>query len=245
MTNRGAVVDAAGLARAGRLATRAGLVEGFGHLSVRLPSGTILVTPQKALALGRPEECCELAVDGSRVGGEGDPPAEVALHLAIYAARPEIAAVARTHPPSILAFSSLGRTLPVVHGLGAFVGILPVHDDHLLCTTAEQGRDVAAGMGSGGVILRGNGLVTVGSTLPEAMVRAFWAQEAAHFYLWAASAGEPRAYTAEQVEARDDPSYRHADRTGGWHRPHSPFQRAWEYYQWRYGDPVDEAVTAR
>lgn len=120
-----------------------GLVEGFGHVSARLDEDTCVVTPQKAPALSTAEECCVVRLDGSKIAGDGDPPAEVVLHLAIYAARPEVRAISRTHPPSILAFGALGTALPVVHQLGAFVGVLPLHPDHLLTTTVGQAKEVA------------------------------------------------------------------------------------------------------
>ncbi|MEO3826409.1 class II aldolase/adducin family protein [Actinomadura sp. B10D3] len=228
---------AAELVAAGRVLTHAGLIEGFGHLSVRLDDDTCLITPQKPPVLATADECCVLRLDGTKLDGTGDPPAEAVLHLAAYAARREVRAISRTHPPSILAFSTLGRTLPVLHGLGAFVGDLPLHTDHLLTTTTAQAERVVTDLGAHGVILRGNGLVTLGSTLAEAVVRSFWAAEAARFYLDAAAAALPTAYTPEQVQERDDPAYRRADRTGGWKQPHSPFDRAWDYYRWRYETP--------
>lgn len=224
------------LLTAGGILTRAGLIEGFGHLSARLDDETCLITPQKPPILATAAECCVLRLDGTKLDGAGDPPAEVALHLAIYAARPEVRAISRTHPPAVLAYSTLGKTLPVVHGLGAFVGVLPLHPDHLLTATIKQARRVVADLGEHGVVLRGNGLVTTGSTLVEAVVRSFWAADAARFALDASAVASPVTYTADEVRERDDPSYTRADHTGGWERSHSPFDRAWQYYRWRYGD---------
>lgn len=226
----------ADLITASRILTRAGLIEGFGHVSVRLDHDTCLITPQKPPILATPAECCVLRLDGTKLGGTGDPPAEAALHLAIFEQRPDVKAISRTHPPAVLAYSALGKSLPVVHGFGAFAGVLPLHADHLLTTTKEQAHRVAADLGAHGVILRGNGLVTTGSTVPHAVVRSFWAAEAARIVLDAAAAGPVAPYTEREIVERDDPTYSQADRTGGWAQPHSPFDRAWQYYNWRYGD---------
>ena len=42
-----------------------GLVEGFGHLSARLPGDRILMTPRKALALVHEDELLTLDLDGN------------------------------------------------------------------------------------------------------------------------------------------------------------------------------------
>lgn len=227
---------AGALIAASRILTRAGLIEGFGHVSIRMGRDKCLITPQKPPILATPDECCVLRLDGTKLGGTGDPPAEVALHLAIFEKRPEVQAISRTHPSAVLAYSSLGRPLPVVHGFGAFVGVLPVHADHLLTTTMAQAHQVVGDLGEHGVILRGNGLVTTGSTVAQAVVRSFWAAETARLVLDACAAGSPVTYTEQQIIERDDPTYSNADRTGGWEQPHSPFERAWQYYNWRYGD---------
>lgn len=229
---------AAELVTAGRVVTGGGLVEGFGHVSVRLDRERFLITPQQPPGLTAPDDCCVIGPDGAKLAGAGDPPAEVALHRAIYEARPGVGAVSRTHPPTVLAFSALLRPLPVVHGLGAFVGELPVHPDHLLTVTIEQARRVVADLGRHGVILRGNGLVTTGSTVPHAVVRSFWASDAARFFLDASAVASPHTYTAAQVAQRDDPTYADAEGAQRWVQPHSPFDRAWQYYTWRYGAPA-------
>ena len=71
-----------------RVLTHFRIAEGFGHVSVRVP-GTerILITPRKALALVTEPELVEIDGDGRKLAGDGDPPLETAMHVAVYRCR--------------------------------------------------------------------------------------------------------------------------------------------------------------
>jgi len=86
-----------------------GLVEGFGHLSARLPGDRILMTPRKALALVQEEELLTLDLAGNVLAGEGRPAVESAMHLAIYRHRPDVHAIARTHSRACAVFAVTNR----------------------------------------------------------------------------------------------------------------------------------------
>src|SRR5262245_8997148 len=93
-----------------RVLTHFRIVEGFGHVSARgAGAERILITPRKALGLVTEAELLELDPDGRQVAGEGTPPLEVAMHLAIYRRRPDIAAIARGHPRHVAAFACSGE----------------------------------------------------------------------------------------------------------------------------------------
>ncbi len=64
------------------------IVEGFGHVSARVGAERILITPRRALGLVTEAELVELDHDGRQVAGEGRPPLEVPMHLAVYRRRP-------------------------------------------------------------------------------------------------------------------------------------------------------------
>src|SRR5262245_39406565 len=75
------------------------IVEGFGHVSARVPgSDRILITPRKALGLVTDAELVELDEAGKQRAGEGRPPLEFPMHLAVYRRRPDAIAIARCHP---------------------------------------------------------------------------------------------------------------------------------------------------
>lgn len=197
-----------------------GLVEGFGHLSARLPSGQILMTPRKALALVQPEDLVTLDLDGQVVRGSR-PALEAAMHLAVYRARPDVQAIARTHSRACAVLGVLGWPVRAVHGFGCHLGaVVPVYDDVGLVHDRAAGEAVAAALGShAALLLRGNGTLVTAPSLVEAVVRAIWLEEAAAIQLAARSAGgEPRYFTPEEIARR-----------GAQDRADEP-HRAWAFY---------------
>ena len=183
-----------------------GLVEGFGHLSARLPGGNrILMTPRKALGLVTADELLTLDLDGQVRGGAGRPAVEVAMHLAVYRRRPDVQAIARTHSRGAAVLGALGRPLRAVHGFGCHLGAeVPVFPDFTLVGQRELGEAVAALLGEGqAVLLRGNGTLITAPTLVEAVVRAVWLEESAAIQIAALSTGqEPQYLTPEEVRRR-------------------------------------------
>jgi ribulose-5-phosphate 4-epimerase/fuculose-1-phosphate aldolase len=203
-----------------RILSRRGLVEGFGHISVRLDDGSVLITPRKALLLVEAEEIVHLDSSGRQVGGKGSPPVETSMHLAVYGARPDVAAISRTHSFMTSSFASMGQPIRAVHSFGTHLGEeVPVHADMALVSTGDRARDVVATLGSfDAVLLRGNGTLITAPTLVEAVMRAVWLEESAAIQ-WRilAAGGEPIYYTPEEVGIR-----RVMD------MPHEPV-RAWEF----------------
>src|SRR5262245_65494769 len=99
------------------------IAEGFGHVSARVTGGErILITPRRALALVTEPELVELDLDGRQLAGDGTPPLEVAMHLAVYRRRPEVMAMARGHPRHVAAYDCAGEPLKVAHGFGPHMG---------------------------------------------------------------------------------------------------------------------------
>ncbi|HEY7062043.1 MAG TPA: class II aldolase/adducin family protein [Chloroflexota bacterium] len=198
-----------------------GLVEGFGHLSARLPDGAILMTPRKTLALVQEEELLTLDLDGNVLAGEGRPAVESAMHLAIYRHRPDVGAIARTHSRACAVFGVAGRPVRAVHRFGSHLGAeVPVHPDFTLVGARELGDAVASFLGDRqAVLLRGNGTLITAPTLVEAVTRAIWLEESASIQLAALSAGlEPHYLSADE-----------AQRAAAMDMPHEPI-RAWEFY---------------
>src|SRR5262245_33479476 len=100
------------------------IVEGFGHISARIPDADrVVITPRKALALVTEEELVELDMEGRQVGGElGRPPLEAIMHVAVYQRRADVMGIARGHPRHVAAYACAGEPLKVAHGFGANLG---------------------------------------------------------------------------------------------------------------------------
>ena len=88
-----------------------GLIAGpDGNVSVRLPSGHILVTPAELSKVDvRAGDLVELTEDGAQVTPGRSASSEVEMHLRIYRERADVRAVVHAHPPIATAFGVAGR----------------------------------------------------------------------------------------------------------------------------------------
>jgi ribulose-5-phosphate 4-epimerase/fuculose-1-phosphate aldolase len=198
------------------------IVEGFGHVSARIPGAErILMTPRRALGLVAESELIELDLGGRQLAGGGSPALEVPMHLAVYKRRPEVMAIARGHPRHVAAYACAAEPLAVAHGFGANLGpVVRVYEQPFLVANREMGEGVADALGDAeGVILQANGMLAVGQSVAHACVQALFMEETAELQLLARAAGlTPRCYSPEGAARR------HGD-----DRVHEPI-RAWEYY---------------
>ena len=88
-----------------------GLIAGQdGNVSVRLPSGHILVTPAGLSKVDvTADVLVELTPGGQTVTPGGAASSEVEMHLRIYRERADVRAVVHAHPPTATAFGVVGR----------------------------------------------------------------------------------------------------------------------------------------
>jgi ribulose-5-phosphate 4-epimerase/fuculose-1-phosphate aldolase len=162
----------------------AGLNQGFGHLSARVPGRDLfLITPRKNFTDVAPDEIEVVDFDGQKLTANSAyrAPNELFIHGCTYRARPEVQAVARNQGEYIEAFGVAGVPVRPTHDFGAILmGPTPVHPEPRLVTTAERGVAFVAALGArNALILRGNGCAVVGRGVPEAVVRAVFLEEAA------------------------------------------------------------------
>lgn len=197
---------------ASRILDQHRLVHGYGHVSARAEDGsTVLITPRKGLALVRTlQEVLHLDLDGkpvqpkgsrrqsrervkTRVENEAQAPLEVFLHTEIYRTRADVKAICRTHGIYALVLSVLRRTLLPVHELAVPLGPeVPLFDSPVLISTPEIGKQLVAALGSArGLLMRGNGALTVGASVEEAVVNAILLETSAEVQWRALAVGEP------------------------------------------------------
>jgi HCOMODA/2-hydroxy-3-carboxy-muconic semialdehyde decarboxylase len=186
---------------AARALAMEGLVDAFGHVSVRTGNAFALTPPVALGALTAQDALVEVPLDASELP-EGAPK-EAWIHLEIYRRRPEVGAVCRAQPPAVNAAAGAGLTVRALHGQGAFVGAaVPVHDDARLVRDRERGAAVAAVLGDGdAVVLRGNGAVTVGPTPGVAVALMVVLEASAKVNLAAASVGGAKPLSEAEVGA--------------------------------------------
>jgi len=184
-------VYAAEVIRAGRALARHGLVTAFGHVSARTAPGRLVITAPVPLAGLGPDDVRVLDVVGDAL--PGGTPLEAWMHRRIAAARPDVGAICRAQPPVATALASTGAPLVPLHGQGSFVGaVVPVHPDSRLVRDAAAADALVDSLGNAdAVILRGNGAVTVGATVAEAVARMWVLETSAVLNATAAAVGTP------------------------------------------------------
>ncbi|MDQ7993455.1 MAG: class II aldolase/adducin family protein, partial [Propionicimonas sp.] len=92
------------------------------------------------------------------------------LHLAVYAARPDVGGICRGHGPWLVAWGAGTSAVPLRHGLGLLAGAhVGVHDDPLLVSDPRRAAAAAASLGADRcLLLRGNGGFATGTGPAEA-----------------------------------------------------------------------------
>jgi len=182
-----------------------GLVRGTsGNVSVRDPdSATIAITPTGLPYPGmRPEDVAVLGPDGDQLDGALLPTSELALHLGVYRARPDVNAVVHTHSMFATTFAVLGEPVPPVHYLIVRAGESVPVARYARYGTVELAEACVATLGAGfAVLLANHGVVAVGADLGAAMAVAEAVEYTAELAWRARQAGVPRLLDADQLAA--------------------------------------------
>ena len=191
------------LADALSMMERAEVIDFNGHMSCRVPlSQEILINSASSVrsALSA-EDIIAIDLDGKPTEGDAVPPMEFHLHSAIYRARPDVNAVAHTHPLWSTLFSSAGEEVRPVTMQAAVMGPVQRFPKTASINNRALAEELAAALGPHRVImLRSHGAVTVGGDVLEAFVLAIYLEETAKRQYLARSIGKPYVLTPEEVE---------------------------------------------
>jgi HCOMODA/2-hydroxy-3-carboxy-muconic semialdehyde decarboxylase len=190
------------LVAAGHALYRAGLVTAFGHVSCRTSDGRLLITPPMPLGrLAAESEWTRLDPDADVL--PAGVPREAWIHVAIGRRRPDVGAICRAQPPVATALASAGVPIMALHGQGAFVGPqVPVFDDAVLVRDQSRAEALAERLGqTPALLMRGNGAVTVGADVGEAVARMWVLEASAQMNSVAAAAGTPTPLSDDEQAA--------------------------------------------
>jgi len=192
------------LALANRILSHEGVLDAFGHVSVRHPSdpGRYLLSRSRSPLLIEPGDILEYTLDSEPV----KPPkvnlyAERVIHGCIFQARDDVMAVCHHHAPAVMPFAIAGKPiLPVFH-LGAAMGEeAPFWDQHdefgdtnLLVVKPEEGRSLARALGQhSAVMMNRHGATVVGGGLKELVSRAIFMCQNAEYQMRALALGSAK-----------------------------------------------------
>jgi len=232
------------LSVANRILAHEGVLDAFGHVSVRHPSdpSRYLLSRSRAPELVEPDDVMEFSLDSAPVNPTNlRLYSERVIHGEIYRARPDVHAVCHHHAPAILPFAITGIDITPVFHLGAVLGAKAPFwdqrdefgDTNLLVVKPEEGRSLARALGPHWVVLmRRHGATVAGRSLHELVFRTIYSVRNAEYLLRAKSLGEISALSPGEVE-----------RAAEFNLGAGPVERAWEYWDKRL-EKAEASVSA-
>lgn len=189
------------LAIANRILYDQGVVDGFGHISVRHDRSPEHFLLSRNLAPGMVTAQDILTYD---LNGDLAAPStqrsylERFIHAEIYKARPDVMSVVHSHSQSVIPFGATGQRLRPIFHMSGFLGsgsaLFEIRDTggntDLLISSTGLGKALAESMGKHNcVLMRGHGSTTAGPSIEVAVYRAIYAEVNAKLQLQAAALG--------------------------------------------------------
>jgi ribulose-5-phosphate 4-epimerase/fuculose-1-phosphate aldolase len=176
------------LVLANRILYAQGVVDAFGHVSVRSAAdpNRFLLTWAVAPALATAADVLSFDFDGNTPDSAGrELYSERFIHSAIYRSRPDVMGIVHSHSQAIIPFTITDIALRPVWHVSAFlqdaVSLFDTHDlagdTDLLIKNGDLGAALASALGAGTVtLMRGHGNVVVGRSVREAVSRAIYTE---------------------------------------------------------------------
>jgi ribulose-5-phosphate 4-epimerase/fuculose-1-phosphate aldolase len=202
------------LVAANRILYRQGVVDGFGHVSVRHPANAERYLMSASLAPGRvtKDDIMEFDLESRPIDQRGRSIySERFIHSEIYKARPDVQAILHSHSPTVIPFGASNVPLkPIVNTAGFLSPEVPVFEMRrvagsrsLLVTDAKLGKALADVLGSRSVaLMRGHGNVVVGPNIRRMVSRAIYTEVNARLQLQALALGTTQIIYLDETEAR-------------------------------------------
>lgn len=192
-----------------------GIVDAFGHISVRHDADPTKYVMSRHLAPGLVEKEDLLTYDL-----DSNPIAETKhrlyseryIHGEIYKRRPDVISVVHCHAPALIPFAITKAELQPVYHMSAFLGEgVPKYEirnaggmTNMLVRTAPLGAALAEDLGDKPMVLmRGHGATMVGKSIRIAVYRAIYAAQNAQIQMEAMRFGEVTYLAKEEAELYD------------------------------------------
>jgi ribulose-5-phosphate 4-epimerase/fuculose-1-phosphate aldolase len=220
------------LVAANRILADNGVLDAFGHVSVRHDRNPdrFVISRSVAPALVTPGDLIEYDLDGRGVNVKGRAEySERFIHAEIYRARGDVNAVVHAHAPSLIPFGVSSVPLRPVYHMAGFIGEgVPIFDirasagmTDMLVKDASKGRALAQALGNKpAILMRGHGVAVVGPALPFAVGRSIYLELNARIQSQALALGGSVTYL--------DPDEAKEIMKSGENRS---YERAWELWK--------------
>lgn len=221
---------------ANRILAREGVVDAFGHVTIRHPNDPerYFMSRSRAPELITMDDILEFRLDGDPIDLRGMTPyGERFIHGAVYEKNPEVQAVIHNHAYELIPYTITDAKLMACCHVASPIGLdIPTWDirdnfgdTDMLVINMDQGRDLAETLGARTVaLMRGHGCVVSGPTLKNAVMTAIYLMINARIQSQAMQLGNPQFLSQKEAELCQQ-------------RQTSPLglDRAWEYWVMRAG----------
>lgn len=186
-----------------RILAAHGVVDAYGHVSVRSPSDPERYFLSRSLApeLVTFDDIMEFDLDSNPIDQRGRPMyLERYIHGEIYKARPNVKAVVHNHSPSVIPFGVTNVPMRPLFNTAAFVGLgVPTFEirdfqesGDVIVKTPGLGEALASVLGDHpAALMRGHGSVVVGNSLPDAVIRSVYLELSAKLQMQAMQISGP------------------------------------------------------
>jgi len=189
------------LALANRIVANEGVIDAFGHVSMRHPDNPkrYLLSRSRAPELVTPDDFIEYDLDSQPAR---DPAvgqySERVIHGEIYKARPEVNSVCHHHCPAFMPLLATGTDyMPIFH-LGSVGGIRPPFwdqrdefgDTNMLVIKPEEGASLARALGKHWMVLMmRHGVTVAGTSVRDCVFRSVFSARNAAYQVMAMTIG--------------------------------------------------------
>lgn len=220
---------------ANRILAHEGVVDAYGHISVRHPdrADRFFLAASRSPELVTLDDIIEYDLDCNPIDLRGRAQyTERPIHGGIYRKRPDVVSVIHNHAYEVIPFTvvhgvKLKPLLHVAAGIGAEIPVWDIRDKfgdtNLLVTTQAHGEDLADMLGGNRVVLmRGHGASVAGGSIQNAVHIAVYLKVNAQLQSEAMRLGGDITYLSDGEIAE-------MQRTSAGHA------RAWEYWARRAG----------
>jgi HCOMODA/2-hydroxy-3-carboxy-muconic semialdehyde decarboxylase len=224
------------LVLANRILANEGVIDAFGHISIRHPrrSDRYFLARSRSPELVERSDVMEFDLDNRPIDPQDRTMySERPIHGSTYKARPDVMAVCHNHARSLIPFGVTGTALkPILHlagGIGPEIPIWDIRDEFgdtdLLVTTAATGDSLARKLGPHRVcLMRGHGAVVAAHDLKATVFVSIYLMVNAALVREARELGEVTYLSEGEIRLTEQMNFRARSQN-----------RAWEYWARRAG----------
>jgi HCOMODA/2-hydroxy-3-carboxy-muconic semialdehyde decarboxylase len=179
------------LVAANRILAEHGVIDAYGHVSIRSPDNPNRYFLARSLApqIVQIEDLLEYDIDSKPIDPQGrESVRERFIHSEIYRARPDVMSVVHNHSPSVIPFSVTGVPMKALFHMASFIGDgLPNFEirkvkkgSDLLVSDPKLGKALAKALGkSPATLMRGHGAAVTGENLQRSVGRSIYLEMSA------------------------------------------------------------------